>query len=190
MKTVFMALAAVILTASSAPASTYYFAFTGSLGTVTGEVDGLSPGYTGPASDVFIDSAPAQFLLTPTPVRFFTTDPTHNNFVVDAAGNVTSFDLFAQFQIYNILNLSSDCLACSNPDCLLCTFNDLETDTLDGVIADTAVSFPTFSTTPPTATPIPNSAVLFATILALAALFICRREIGIRTKLEIAHKFA
>jgi hypothetical protein len=180
MKKVLMALAAVLLASGPALAMTYDFSFIGSLGTVTGVVDGLAPGYTGPADiHVTINSAPAQFLST-TPAPFFATDDTHNNFVVDAAGNVTSFDLFAQFQIYVRLSLSSDCLSC----------NTIQADTLDGIIIDSALSFPTFSATTPAATPIPNSAALFATIFALVTLLVYGRNRGGRTKPETAGQFA
>ena len=169
-----MALSAMAVISASAPClgSTYDFSFTGSLGTVTGEIDGLSPGYTGPASAIYIDSAPAVFGLSNPPVEFFLTEPP-NNFVVDAAGNVTSYDLFAEFEAYIQLNLSSDCLSCNNLQFPGTT------------IIDTAVSFP-FPNTSASTTPIPTSATLFATVLGLLALIAHRRKQGIRTNMQAA----
>jgi hypothetical protein len=130
-----IALSFASVTLASAPslAVTYDFSYTGSLGTVTGEIDGLAPGYSGAVPLLIVDSAPAQFGV-PTPNRFFTTDPAHDNIVVDAAGNVTSYDIFAEFQIYATPNLSSSCLACNN----------LNADNPNGTITDPALSFRLF----------------------------------------------
>jgi hypothetical protein len=132
--------ASVIFAPAPSLAVTYDFSFTGSPGTVTGEIviDSVASSYNGPVSHVYIDSAPPGFLLTSPPVEFFALDPSHNNFVVDA-GNVTSYDLFASHEIYvNILRLSSSSL----PD------NYLNVDTLAGTITDTADNFPSFTTAP------------------------------------------
>jgi hypothetical protein len=182
MKKILMVLsvAAVILAPAPSLALTYDFSFTGSLGTVTGEIDGLSPGYNGVVPLILIDSAPPQFLVSPTPAKFFTTDPTHNNIVVDAAGNVTSYDIFAEFQVYATLNLSSACLTCNN----------LNADTPDGPISDIADSFPTFTAGPASTTPVPTSAGLFATVLGLVGLIALRRKRGIRAQLKYVQQLA
>jgi hypothetical protein len=174
-----LAIASTMLAPAPSLAVTYDFSFTGPLGTVTGEIDGLAPGYSGAVPLLIVDSAPAQFGV-PTPNRFFTTDSAHDNIVVDAAGNVTSYDIFAEYQIYATLNLSSSCLTCNN-------FN---ADTPDGTITDTPLSFPTFTAVPSSPTPIPASAALFATMLGLVALIFSRRRNGTATSFKIAQRFA
>jgi hypothetical protein len=152
MKKILMVLsaAAVILAPAPSLALTYDFSFTGSLGTVTGEIDGLSPGYNG---------------VVP---------------LIDSAGNVTSYDIFAEFQVYATLNLSSACLTCNN----------LNADTPDGPISDIADSFPTFTAVPSSTIPVPTSAGLFATVLGLVGLIALRRKRGIRAQLKYVQQLA
>jgi hypothetical protein len=174
MTKILMVLSAVAVLFASVPcrALTYNFSFDGQLGTVTGEIDGLAAGYNGPASAIFIDRAPLGFILQ-APAEFFAST---NNFAVDAAGNITSYDLFAGYQAYIQLRLSSTCLSC----------NFLDQDPLTNI----AQLFPTFSAAPTSTTPIPASAPLFATILGLVALMAYWRKGRIRTNLKAVQRFA
>jgi hypothetical protein len=171
------AVASVFLAPAPSLAVTYDFSFTGSTGTISGEIDGLSFGYSGPVPLLIVNSVPAVFNI-PTPNQFFTTDPTHDSITVDGAGNVTAYDIFAEFQIYATLNLSSSCLTC----------NTISTDTPNGTFTDTALSPPVFTLVPSSTTPLPASAALFATALGLLALVFARRNRG--TRLDLAGRFA
>ena len=56
---------ALALASTPGRALTFDFSFTDGIGTVTGEIEGLTDNSTGPATAVFIDSAPPIFSLTP-----------------------------------------------------------------------------------------------------------------------------
>src|SRR5262249_12584167 len=62
-------------------------------GTVTGHIDGLQDNATGPATALFVDSAPPGFNLT-APLLFPGSTATPNSFTVTSASNVISFGLF------------------------------------------------------------------------------------------------
>lgn len=127
--------ASVIFAPVPSLAVTYDFSFTGSFGTVTGEIviDNVVSSYNGPVSHVYIDSAPPGYLLTPTPVEFFANTPSQDNIVVDAAGNVTSYDLLAGLY----------------PTILSLSYISLPDNFLDGDPGtNTAISFPAFTAAP------------------------------------------
>jgi hypothetical protein len=155
-----------LLVAEPSQALTLYFSLTGADGTVTGEIDNLAANYNGPTSTIFVDSAPVGYVM-PTPAQFFA--PTTNNIVTDAAGNIVSYDIIASYQAYIQLDLSSACLSCNFLD--------------QGPPTVTALSFPAFSTFPPTSeTPIPGSATLLVTVLGLVALIVRRHHSNGRLK--------
>ena len=62
-------------------------------GTVTGHIDGLQDNATGPATAIFVDTAPPVFNLT-APLLFPGSTATPNSFTVTSASNVISFALF------------------------------------------------------------------------------------------------
>jgi len=62
-------------------------------GTVTGHIDGLQDNATGPATAIFVDTAPPVFNLT-APLLFPGSTASPNSFTVTSASNVISFALF------------------------------------------------------------------------------------------------
>ena len=152
-------LSALLAMSAATPcmAVTVDFSFTDGTGTVTGEIDGLTAGTANSPFIIIVNSAPPQFLVSPTPAQFFATDSTHDTIVLDGAGDVVSYDLFAEYQIYATLNLSSSCLSCSS----------LSSDTGGGgtvTVTANALPIPTVG-----GAPIPASFTLFATVLGCLA---------------------
>jgi hypothetical protein len=104
---------AMALVSTPGHALNFNFSFTNvtgnTPGTVTGEIDGLTDNTTGPATAVFIDSAPSVFNL-PTHLRVGGF-PTFNTFTV-SSGIITDSDYFTTFQlggplVYTLSLLSS-----------------------------------------------------------------------------------
>src|SRR5262245_4549362 len=62
-------------------------------GTTTGHIDGLQDNATGPATAIFVDTAPPVFNLT-APLLFPGSTASPNSFTVTSASNVISFALF------------------------------------------------------------------------------------------------
>jgi hypothetical protein len=78
---------ALVLASSPGHALSFQFSFTGITGTgegtVTGEIDGLADNTTGPATAVFIDSAPSAFGVT-TPLSVPLSNSNFNTFTVSS----------------------------------------------------------------------------------------------------------
>ena len=168
-------LAALSVAAFSSPsyALTFHFSFTDGIGTVTGEIDGLTAGGTGEkATHVFIDSAPFSIGF---PLPFDTINNNvgfQNSFDVNASGQITSYGYTAATGgfVYDL------CLG--GP----CNFNGNTGFTvflLAGGIAPDADHVATSSitfTSDAVATPLPAALPLFASGLGALGLLGWRRK--------------
>jgi hypothetical protein len=96
---------AVALASTPGHALSFNFSFTNDIGntpgTVTGEIDGLQDNASGPATAIFINSAPSVFnLTTPFSVPFLPEAP--NSFTVNSGNIDASF--FTSFFTINIIS--------------------------------------------------------------------------------------
>jgi hypothetical protein len=171
------ALVIAVSTLWSAPSNalTLNFSFTDGIGTVTGEIDGLTAGGTGEAAThVFIDSAPFSVGFT-LPHDTINDTINVNSFNVNASGQITSYS-------YNAFVTSAGGLSFVYDLCLggACAYNDDTSLTvfLSTGLAPTGnhVATSTITFTSTTATPLPAALPLFATGIGGLGLLGWRRK--------------